>query len=369
MVIVDHSHELGQHGVMRLSALPLLLLLALTGCANISGLDGITVDRDAGSTADGGSGGDSGGPRDAVADVPADVQPVCLASETDCTDGIDNDCNGKTDCQEPSCTSNGYACTQEVPNGQFGWYSANATPTCPGTSQPTALFTSISGGGGTCACSCTAQTTCPATESVSNEENLQCNVTNNTRVLTLDNACHAAGFDIQVAADSAPLAATKSCTAKGTLPTLTTVAGRICKSQLPKGGGGCAMGMACLPVKPVVPFAACMIVPANTACPSSWPNASTVGTAVMDGRTCSACGCTATGSCSGTASFFTDNACATLKASVALGSCVATGVGATTVGSYKATTTAVAACTNNAATVPVSGSATLSGPLSLCCAN
>ena len=343
--------------------------LFLSGCANISGLSELDTEPlggDAGTSPDVVTAKD--GSADAPVDAPVDAPPVCQASETDCTDGIDNDCNGKTDCQEPSCTGNGYDCTQEVANAQFGWYAATSKPACPGTSVSTDLVTAITPSASTCACSCTATTTCPATASVDNDENGSCTTINNTRPLTLDNACHAASFDVQVAAKSAPLAATNSCSSKSALPSLTTTTGRICKSQLPKGGGGCGVGLACLPVKPVASFKACMIMPSSGVCPSAWPNPSTVGTAVSDTRTCGACGCAATGSCSGTASFYTGGACASLVASVALGGCAATGVGPTTVGSYKATTTSNPACTNNSPTTAVSGSASLGGQLSLCCA-
>jgi hypothetical protein len=347
----------------------------LAGCANISGLDGLDTAQDlgdAGPIVDGAPADVTGDTKaDApTIDAPIDAPPVCQKTETDCTDGIDNDCNGKTDCQEASCTSSGYACTQEVASAQFGWYAASSKPACPGTSVATDLVTSIGPVSASCACSCTGQTTCPATASVENDENASCTAINNTRTLTLDNGCHGAGFDIQVAAKSAPLApTTNTCSAKAALPALTTTTGRICKSQLPKGGGGCGVGLACLPVTPVASFKACMIMPSAGVCPASWPNASTVGTSVTDTRSCGACGCNATGSCTGTASFYTDGACATLKASIALGSCVSTGVGATTVGSYKAGTTATAACTNNSPTVAISGSASFSGQLALCCAN
>lgn len=351
---------------MRAWVLP--LALALGGCANISGLSSLDIAEGDGGAPDG---ADGGVPPDAGGDVTSDVK-VCAKTETDCTDGIDNDCNGKTDCEEPSCTQGGYSCVDEVPNAEFGWYAASGTPACPGTSQPTNLVTSISGTGSpSCSCSCTVSASCPATVSLDNTENTQCSAVNNTRTLTLDNACHAAAFDIQVSAKSATLTGGTTCSPKATLPSLATTTGRICKSQLPKGGGGCGTGKACLPITPLPSFKACMIMGANAACPQTWPTATTVGTSVNDQRTCGNCGCTSQGGCTGTVSFWQNSSCsANATATVPLGSCAQTGVNATTIASYKATTTTSnATCSNVANTVPLSGSATLAGQLSLCCAN
>ncbi len=351
--------------LLRPALLPLALLLG--GCANISGLSSLDIDTDE---------GDSGTAPDVRVDVIADAipeaAPVCQKTETDCTDGIDNDCNGKTDCEESSCTQNGYACADEVAGGEFGWYAASARPACPGTSTATDLVTSVGAVASSCSCSCTVLATCPATTTLDNDENTSCTTINNTRTLTLDNACHAATFDIQVAAKTPSLSAGTSCNAKSTLPTLSPTNGRICKSQLPKGGGGCGTGKACLPITPVPSFKACMIVPANATCPSTWPNASTVGTGINDQRTCGSCGCSASGGCTGTVSFYSsNNACqGNPLATVTLGVCAPTGLNATTIGSYKATTSNQgASCSNSSPTVPLQGSASLSGQMSLCCAN
>ena len=110
------------------------------GCASLSGLDQLDV-------------GD-GGP------LGADTSPVCQPTETDCTDGIDNDCNGKIDCADPACTSAGYSCTPELgQNLQFAWFSANATPACPGTSTATDVVAKVTAPS-TCDCGCTAQANC-----------------------------------------------------------------------------------------------------------------------------------------------------------------------------------------------------------------
>lgn len=345
------------------------LALALGGCANISGLSSLDIGEGDGGASDAGDGGVT---PDGAGDVTSDVK-VCAKTETDCTDGIDNDCNGKTDCEEPSCTQSGFACADEVPNAQFGWYSATSKPACPGTSAATDLVTSVvNSGSPSCSCSCTVSASCPATVSLENTENNQCTAVNNTRTLTLDNACHAAAFDIQLTAKTPALSSGTTCSPKATLPNLVTTNGRICKSQLPKGGGGCGTGKACLPIAPVASFKACMIMPANTTCPQTWPTAATVGTGINDARTCSACGCSAAGGCTGTVSFYSGNtACLTNPiATVPLGTCATTGVNATTIGSYKTTTTTQnASCTNNSLSVSLQGSASLSGQMSLCCAN
>ena len=332
--------------------------LVLGGCANLSGLSSLEIDP-----------GDAGAPPDSSSDGAVDAPPVCQKSETDCTDGVDNDCNGKTDCEEASCTGAGYSCVDEVPNGQFGWLTTDAQAACPGTSQPTALVTSVTSTANTCACSCSGSATCPGTVAIDNTENGPCTTINNSRTLTLDASCHAANFDIQTTMKST-LASQTTCTPKAALPGLSSAASRICKSQLPKGGAGCASGRACLPLAPVAPFKACMIVPTSTSCPASWPVASTVGTSVTDTRSCGTCSCTQSGTCSGTVQFFTNSTCqSSAVATVPLNGCQPTGVGATTVSSYKAAVVASGGCSPTSATVPFTGSVALGGQLSLCCAN
>src|SRR5690349_18294984 len=77
-----------------------------------------------------GSGFDA--PADGPNDAPSDV--ICVKSNggvEDCDDGLDNDCNGKTDCADTACT----ALYQCIPTPPVGWTltaeSDNTRPACP----------------------------------------------------------------------------------------------------------------------------------------------------------------------------------------------------------------------------------------------
>jgi hypothetical protein len=45
------------------------------------------------------------------------VPDSCVPKAEICNDGIDNDCNGFTDCADPACMTQGYACVPEWPSG------------------------------------------------------------------------------------------------------------------------------------------------------------------------------------------------------------------------------------------------------------
>jgi hypothetical protein len=62
-------------------------------------------------------------------DGPVDVVDGCSAGE-DCTNGIDDNCNGMTDCADPLCQS-GYTCFDPIPSGWTGLvslYDATGNP-------------------------------------------------------------------------------------------------------------------------------------------------------------------------------------------------------------------------------------------------
>lgn len=104
---------------------------------------------------------------DAPADSPGDAggADACDAAVEDCTNGLDDNCNGLVDCADPECASQGFACTPAVP---VGWslvaYVENARPSCPvgwGASAP-----NVEGpdGGGACQCACGAPTVNPCVQ-------------------------------------------------------------------------------------------------------------------------------------------------------------------------------------------------------------
>ncbi|MGA7121295.1 MAG: hypothetical protein WBY94_14420, partial [Polyangiaceae bacterium] len=74
---------------------------------------------------------------DWMTNPPADVPCAPTSSTENCTNGIDDNCDGLVDCAEPSCQTAGYACVGAAPAGWSGpdlfWTgAAGATaPACP----------------------------------------------------------------------------------------------------------------------------------------------------------------------------------------------------------------------------------------------
>ncbi len=89
----------------------------------------------------------------------------------DCTDGIDNDADGKIDCADPDCTA-GYSCHNPVPVGWTGHYAladgtfAALPGNCPGSTYPNPFYTGYRSPNAappvcsTCSCGSTQGATC-----------------------------------------------------------------------------------------------------------------------------------------------------------------------------------------------------------------
>jgi hypothetical protein len=84
---------------------------------------------------------------------------TCAPAEL-CGNGIDDDCNGLTDCADPICKAAGYACLPtELPAGStlVAYYpSANGTalPACPSMYGPAQTVLANVDGGTSCDCTC-----------------------------------------------------------------------------------------------------------------------------------------------------------------------------------------------------------------------
>jgi hypothetical protein len=78
---------------------------------------------------------------DAKGDVLAEASPeACSPTVEDCTNGMDDDCNGLTDCADPACMSAGYVCVPPVPGGwDYVAFDPTGRPSCPGGLAATAF--------------------------------------------------------------------------------------------------------------------------------------------------------------------------------------------------------------------------------------
>jgi hypothetical protein len=239
-----------------------------------------------------------------------------------CTNGVDDDGNGKTDCADPACA--GYGCVPAAPGGWSGpiaLYDGDpkAVPPCPAEHPITAYqgHAALLQQPATCgACLCaTPQVSC----------------TPGTLTFTGDTACATAqGSAVQPAPGQCggvvPPAGTKGYTAAAA----TAVAGQCAPSggakTLPPAtwgraglaclggglGGGCAPGTFCsgTPVAPFVP-ALCIYRSGDVACPAGFADKHLFVDTVVDTRDCGACTCGAPRvGCDATTQLYAGAACA-----------------------------------------------------------
>jgi hypothetical protein len=154
-----------------------------------------------------------------------------------------------------------------------------------------------------------------------------------------------------------------SCTAAGQMNrqkvTFASKA-RVCRPDSPASAK--CMGNQCTP-QLAAPYVACIQAAGNASCPSPFTSQHDVGTDVA--VTCAACTCSATATCSGTMTYYTDVACQNGATPFpADGLCHASGT-TQSFSSYKYAGVATVACTIGIP--PAAQSTTLVGKQTLCC--
>jgi hypothetical protein len=334
----------------------------------------------------------------------------------DCTDGIDNDLDGKIDCADPDCQV-GFSChspltAQNIQAGWTGHYAladgavAALPGNCPGATYPNPFYTgyrSLVAAAATCSsCNCGA----PLGESCSIPqlhvssstcaEQLSQAVCQKAVNLNLDGSCHVSGItggltncgppdlvnmvcpggsqacDLSVLLDD-PTLVGGSCTPTTQMPTVPPSAwnnaGRAC--QAVTEGKGCANSFACLP-NAAAPFGAVCVAHAGDVLCNVVTGYTTKHTFFdidpADDRTCSDCQCSGPNgaSCTSNVTTYNDLSCTTQIANTAASSC-STYAGNPAVGSYKATNTVITQGTCSASGGTAMGSATGVNAVTFCC--
>jgi len=281
----------------------LFLVGAVTGCS-LSGLDTQYGGADA-SAGDGATAGDAAGKGDAPA-----AGDVCAPTE-DCTNGVDDDCNGLADCADPSCTMAGFACTAAaIPTGwSLVAYSATTRPVCPalyGAEQ--AIVSDPAGAPDACGCVCSGSSAvCAGTASYSGYPNACATGATSVNLAVNNGACGAVGTTVtagdyyQLYFASTASAQQGTCSGAGKItsaPAPTFSAGATCAAPA-QLGGGCSAGVCAPPTGSV--FAACVAHSGNVACPTfgftQQVLASTGSPGYVDMRACGACPCATSLTC------------------------------------------------------------------------
>ncbi len=291
------------------------MVLLLSACGiDTSGLatggddSGVVGDDATGSTETGGGGTDASMPTPDASDASKDVAPPvdaphdaivpkegsvdgCVPTGPEnCTNGLDDDCNGLTDCQDPACTGAGYTCVPD-PSTAVGWSFAplnpSARPACPSPLSaayvdvnPTNLSSPAS-----CSCTCNVGTQPDCEQGNINAGYGNGNCNNPFVQSTGGGACHndpgGIGIDSNVSATSTPSGGTCAASVSQTIPANGETQGETCAGET-TFGKGCGSGQVCA----LVPagFSTCVVHAGALACPGgAYTMANAVGT-VVDSR-------------------------------------------------------------------------------------
>ncbi len=269
---------------------------------------------------DGSSGNDGNGGMDGSADTGTDgPAPGCIKTGPEvCDDGIDNDCNGHTDCDDTACQA-GFACTDPAPTGwDLVGFAASTRPTCPtGLGAASDVDTVTGTGAGTCTCQCSASagsTACNAGQAtvVASDQAACTGGSTDTRMINANAAaCTALSSSLTIPNGTAfveviPPPPPAACDAATTLGAPPVTNGRVCAPPA-RVGKGCAGTKVCAP-KPTG-MAYCAAKAGTQTCPSAFPTLNTVGTGTTDTRACNACTCAPQTSCVQTATVYTAGNC------------------------------------------------------------
>ena len=284
-----------------------------TGGAGAGGSGGAGAGSGAGGQGggiDGGSGGAGGAGVDSGAGglLDAGVEKGCVfQSAEDCFNGIDDDCNGHTDCDDPACNASTTCVPAAGSSGFVAGMWTDPVTACPvrfdgGESTINAMLTP---GAGCTGCSCDAPISC-STNLYKYASALACSLdvgdtggalaggisaTLAGGATTATTTCLASTFTTTTEARAGAYVATNgSCTPHGTAKVSTATWGssrKFCSAG--SIGGGCSPGYVCVPK--AVPNHCVMALGAK-ACPAGYTkDASAWYTGFTDTRSCSACSC------------------------------------------------------------------------------
>lgn len=269
------------------------------GTGGSAGSGGAGASGEAGAAGQAGSGGGPAGAAGSTAE--------------DCSDSIDNDGDGRTDCADTDCTAQGYVCTPDIPSGWLGWFrlrtQANAQPPpaaadCPDGSPPERYFTTTAAAADCEPCSCG-----PLTGAQCDAPGIACDffgsncVDAQPRPELGDFACH----DLNVQQLSCyltgdnPLSNDGSCEPVVDVPGFTNPlpfaeTADLCPAPGPTNEAGCAEGFCYPPGDGAYVGPVCVMTADDEApCPPGWDENPAIRLYRMedtiDNRGCSPCAC------------------------------------------------------------------------------
>jgi hypothetical protein len=243
-----------------------------------------------------------------------DAPPVdgCVPTGPEnCTDGIDNDCNGLNDCADPACSQQGYLCVPTPPSGwSFVGFSADSEPGCPSGQQTNNVDVDPVLQQASCSCTCNVGNPPTCTGHVATAygmSNGMCPM--NAGMFAADGMCNFTPLTLEPFLQvGQPAGSGGTCVANPTttVPPAGSTRGQICSGEK-NFGGGCSGGQVCALAPPA--YQACIAKGGQVGCPSgAYGNPHYAGT-LSDSRGCSKCSCNGTPSCSLQWTFYNTGNC------------------------------------------------------------
>jgi hypothetical protein len=288
--------------------------------------DGVTVIPDANEH--------EGGKDEDVADVVTEKSPadgcVPTSATENCSNGIDDNCDGKIDCAEAACQTAGYTCVPVAPAGWTGpallWTGAfgTAAPGCPMGYHSLDAKIGPTGTADSCSCKCAALgQQCSANGTFHADQmcsyvpcaSVSLSSASGTGACTTitSNTCGTGGSFS--GPTTLPVPSGGSCTPQVTptpgTPASWTTSARVCSWTAPPDiPGGCtAGGEQCIGSSGSFGSMACVYQNGDASCPNGYPNKTLLYTGETDTRGCGSCTCSnppSGGTCAGSISFWGD---------------------------------------------------------------
>jgi hypothetical protein len=311
-------------------------------------------------------------------DSPFDGPDGCNGGAENCSNGIDDNCDGLIDCADPLCIGAGFQCTPPAPGGWSGPVSFAAAvgstiPVCGGAygAVGTSGHGGLSAAAAMCGCACPSPatgTTCSASVALFDFPDNGCGATSPT-VYSVG-GCTDINTAGSVSADAGVPTSLGSCAANASNNVSPATWGNsyvACNYTAPFDTGGCDAGGQCV-AKPTGVPKPCVVQVGDLACPGgAYSQKTLVMTSFSDTRDCSTCSCNPSGgACSVTVTAYTGSGCTgTAIPFAANGGCAGQGDSVVSAAAGAPVVTA-ASCSPSGGTAI--GSATATGPVTVCCA-